>query len=267
MCKTALAGALTGVEGGSSAVGTVSSNGLYIPPATGHTITATSTVDTSKSASASVAVTDLSGVFTYHNNLARDGANSQEFALTPSTVTTARFGKLFSCAADGYPYAQPLWAPGLTINGAAHNVIFMATEHDSVYAFDADANPCTQLWHVSLLGAAETSVPNADVGVGNADIRPEIGVTGTPVIDPETNTLYVVSKSEGPPGTFHQRLHAIDILTGAEKFGGPVDIAASAAGAGDGSAGGNVSFNLQTENQRSGLALVNGVVYIAWAAR
>lgn len=217
-------------------------------------------------ASGNVAITDFAGVFTYHNDLARDGTNTHEFALTVSNVNGASFGKRFSCPVDGYAYAQPLWVPALSVNGSTHNVIFVATEHDSLFAFDGDVSPCMRLWQVSLLGAGETTVPTADVGVGNGDIRPEIGITGTPVIDPASNTLYVVSKSEGPAGTFHQRLHALDLATSVEKFGGPVDIAASVAGNGDGSGGGNVAFNAQGENQRSGLALVNGVVYVAWAS-
>jgi len=214
----------------------------------------------------------LPGVYTYHNNLARDGTNTRENILTPVNVNTATFGKLFSCPVDGAAYTQPLWVPSLGIGGGTHNVIFVATQHDSLYAFDADSSHCTQLWQVNLLDsfhggtAGESSVPWADVGSGYMDIQPEIGVTGTPVIDPVSRTLYVVSKSEGPPGTFHQRLHAIDLATGDEKLGGPVDIAASVSGGGYDNSSGSISFNPQTENQRSALALVKGVVYIAWAA-
>ncbi len=242
-----------------------------------YTITATSVVDNTKSAAATVGVTDLGGVYTYHNDGARDGANSQEYALTPSTVSTSNFGKLFSCAADGAVYAQPLWVANLTINGANHNVVFVATQHDSLYAFDADSNPCITLWSVSLIdtnhgaNAGETTVPSGiggKVGSNDGDITPEVGVTGTPVIDPSTNTLYVVSKSMNLAGTsFYQRLHAIDLLTGAEKFNGPENITSSDVtfpGTGDG--GSQVTFNAQMENQRAGLALVNGVVYVAWAS-
>ena len=109
-------------------------------------------------------------------------------------------------------------------------------------------------------------MPDADAGLGEHDITPEIGVTGTPVINPASNTLYVVSKSEGPTGTFHQRLHALDLATGSEKFSGPVDISASVVGAGYDSSGATVTFNPRTENQRAGLALVNGVVYIVWGS-
>ena len=147
-----------------------------------------------------------------------------------------------------------------------------------MYAFDADANPCVQLWHISLIDSAhggtsgETSVPSGGsgylVGGGAGDITPEVGVTGTPVIDPSSNTLYVVSKSvivSGP--TFFQRFHAIDLATGNEKFSGPANITASNVtfpGTGDGAS--TVSFNPRQESQRPGLALVNGVVYVAWAS-
>jgi hypothetical protein len=272
------------VANGDATVGTVSSNGLYTPPAAAgsHSVTATSVADSSKSASATVAVTDLAGVLTYHNNLARDGTNPQEYALTAPTVSTNTFGKLFSCPVDGAVYTQPLWVPGLSINGATRNVIFVATQHDSVFAFDADANPCVQYWKANLLEAAhggtagETPVPcelglapfYCQVGAGAGDIQPEIGVTGTPVIDAATNTIYVVSKSENTAtGTFYQRLHALDLATGEiEKFNGPELIAASVPGTGDGSSGGMVAFNSQAENQRPGLALANGTVYLTWAA-
>jgi len=263
-----------GVAGGSAAVGTISSGGLYTPPAGAgtHTVQATSTLDTTKSASATIAVTDLAGVVTYHNNVARDGTNTQEYALTTSSVKTASFGKLFSCPVDGAAYTQPLWVPGLSLGGALRNAIFVATQHDSAYAFDADVNPCSQLWHVDLLDAAhggtsgETTVPTGDVGSGFKDILPEIGVTGTPVIDLASGTLYVISKSEGPVGSFHQRLHALDLITGSEKFAGPINIAASVPGTGDGSVGGVLTFDLRNQGQRGAMTLVNGIVYIVWAS-
>ena len=262
-----------GIAGGNSSVGTITANGTYTSPSAGgtHTIVAASVTDSAKSGSSSVAVTDLPGVFTYHNNLARDGTNIKEYALSPSNVTSATFGKLFSCAVDGAVYAQPLWVPNLALSGSKHNVVFAATAHDSVYAFDADQSPCVSLWHVNLLDSAhgasagETSAPNGDVG-GSDDIQPEIGVTGTPLIDHSSNTLYVVSKSEGPSGSFHQRLHALDLATGNEKLGGPANISGSVVGAGYDSSGATVTFNPQTHHQRAGLALVNGVVYVTWAS-
>lgn len=242
-------------------------------------VTATSKADPTKSATATIAITDLTGVTTYHNDLSRDGANMHEFALTPSNVNTTTFGKLFSCTVDGAVYAQPLWVANLTIGGVAHNVAFVATQHDSVYAFDADASPCTTLWHANLLDSShggtsgETSVPSSPpnnlVGNGFGDITPEVGITGTPVIDPATNTLYVVSKSVIPtssPPAFFQRLHGLDLATGNEKFSGPVTISASVPGTGDGSSGGTLSFDPGNEHQRPGLALAAGTVYISWAS-
>jgi hypothetical protein len=154
-------------------------------------------------------------------------------------------------------------------------VVFVATEHDSLYAFDADSSPCVQLWSASLIDAAhgatagETSVPSGVsgnlVGQGEGDLTPEVGVTGTPVIDPASGLLYVVSKSvSAGKNAFYQRLHAIDITTGSEAAGSPVTISGAYPGTGE---GGTVDpFNSQTQNQRPGLALVNGTVYIAWAA-
>jgi hypothetical protein len=269
-----------GVSGGNANGGTISTAGLYSPPAVPgtHTVAAVSVSDDTKSATAMVAVTDLEGVFTYHNDLARDGVNASEYALTTSNVNQSTFGKLFACPLDGAEYTEPLWASGMTVNGIVHNVIFVATQHDSLYAFDADSSPCRQLWHVNLIDSVhggttgESSVCWYDVGSGYQDIQPEIGVVGTPVIDPATHTLYVVSKSEiggcqtGTAKTFYQRLHAIDLSTGNEKFNAPVNISATVSGIGDGSSGGTLNFNLQTHNQRCALALANGVVYISWAS-
>ncbi len=241
------------------------------------TITATSVKDATKSASATIGVTDLAGVFTYHNNAKRDGANTQEYALTTANVASGTFAKLFSCAVDGAIYAQPLWVAQLNIGGAKHNVVIVATMHESVYAFDADANPCSTLWHVSLIDnahggtAGETSVPSgvagAPIGNGYGDIQPEIGITSTPVIDPATNTVYVLSKSwvsSGP--TFFQRLHALDLTSGNEKFTGPHLITGSVAGTAPDAVAGLVNFDPQNQAQRPGLALSNGVVYVCWAS-
>lgn len=251
----------------------------YIAPTTGgiYTVTATTATTGAAAASFNVAVTDLAGVTTFHNDGYRDGANTQEYALTPATVSATTFGKLYSCAVDGAIYTQPLWVPNVTISSAKRNAVFVATQHDSVYAFDADVNtsPCAPLWHANLLDAAhgatsgETPVPSSGgktmVGKGNGDIAPEVGVTGTPVIDLTTNTLYVVSKSVAASGpTFYQRLHALDLLTGNEKFSGPVTISATYPGSGDG--GLTTTFVPQQQNQRPGLALANGIVYIAWSS-
>jgi hypothetical protein len=245
---------------------------LTAPASAGvYTLTATSVSNPAVTASITVAVTGLAGVYTYHDDLARDGANTQEYALTPANVATATFGKLFSCAVDGAVYAQPLWVANLTVGSTRHNVLFAATEHDSLFAFDADANPCATLWQVSLIDSAhggtagETVVPWASVGTGLGDIQPEVGVTSTPVIDPAAGILYVVSKSVDASGVnFYQRLHAIDLASGTEKPGSPVTIAATYPGTGDGST--TVTFSPRYQNQRAALALVNGSVYIAWGS-
>lgn len=269
------------IVGGNLTVGTITTNGLYTPPAKpgNHTITAASG---NLSGSATISVTDLSFILTYHNDLMRDGVNFREYGLKPSTVTTATFGKIFSCPVDGAVYAQPLWFKGLTIGGGVHNVIFVATQHDSAYAFDADASPCVTYWHANLLDtlhggtAGEKSVTWNDVGACYGDIYPEVGVTGTPVIDPSSKTIYMVSASESNPsnsghcagssGNFYHRLHALDLLTGSEKFNAPVTIVASVPGTGDGSINGIVSFNSQLHHQRSGLAFNGGKVYVAFSA-
>lgn len=265
---------------GGSFSATTSSSGqqvtLTAPQAAGvYTITATSAIEATQSSSVQIGVTDLPGMYTYHNDLARDGANQQEYALTPSDVNSSSFGKLFSCIVDGAVYAQPLWVANVEVNGARHNVVYVATEHDSLYAFDADAGPCQTLWQVSLIDVShggtgdETTVPAGPsgylVGKGYGDLTPEVGVTGTPVIDPASNTLYVVSKSMNAAGTlFHQRLHAIDITSGAERPGSPVSIAATYPGTAAG--GSAVTFSARMEDQRPGLALYAGTVYIAWGS-
>ncbi len=255
-----------------------SANGVavsFTAPATAgvYTLTATSLTDSSRSASVTVGVTDLAGVYTYHNDVARDGANTQEYALTAATVGAATFGKLLSCGVDGAVYAQPLWVANLSIAGVMHNVVFVATEHDSLYAFDADASPCLLLWQANLIdvthgaAAGETPVPDGGtnflVGQGDGDISPEVGITGTPVIDPAAGILYVVAKSVDSTGTlFYQRLHAIDLASGSERAGSPAAISATYQ-ADNGSA---VNFSPRQENQRAGLALTNGVLYIAWGS-
>ena len=247
------------------------------------TVTATSIADSTKSATATLGITNLTMVGTFHNDNSRDGANSQEYALTTANVNTASFGKLFSCQVDGAIYAQPLWISNLSINGTVHNVIIVATQHDSVYAFDADASPCVTLWQVSLLDAAhgasagETSVPSAGsnslVGQGYGDVYPEVGITGTPVIDPTTHMLYLVSKScVANALPIYQRLHGISLLDGTEVSGGPtvIDSTISVIGTAPDATGTppntQVAFNAQTEFNRPGLTLSNGTIYIAWGS-
>jgi len=231
-------------------------------------VTATSVADSTKSATATLGVTDLAGVTTYHNDLSRDGANVQEYALNTTTVATATFGKLFSCAVDGAVYAQPLWVPNVSIGGGTHNVIVVATQRDWVYVFDADASPCTMYWGHQYIPSGETYVNYADFTtnhVSTEDIYPDIGITGTPVIDPSTNTIYVVTKTKNTgTTTAHSRLHALSLATGAEGTNSPADISATVTGNCDGAT--TVSFNPLMQNQRPGLALLNGMVYVGWGS-
>ena len=204
-------------------------------------------------------------VLTYHNDQARDGWNANETTLTTSNVNQTNFGKLFSNAVDGEVYGQPLYVPNVNISGGTHNVVYVTTEHDSVYAFDADSAGVTY-WHNSYIGGVTMTVSQADVG-GCPQITPEIGITDTPVIDPATGTIYFAAMTKTVSGgvtTFTQTLHAVDISTGAEKFNGPQTIAGSFPGTGDG--GTTVTFVPQAYKERCALTLVNGVVYTSWAS-
>jgi hypothetical protein len=256
-----------GVEGGSAATGTITPGGLYTPPATVGTHSVSVMLNgLSESASAIVHVTNYPGVYTHHYDNMRTGANLSEAILTHSSVSPSTFGKLVSYPLDGLTIASPLYVANLEIPGqGSHNVVYVATEHNSVYAFDADGDVSTPLWHVSFLGPGVTTVPCADEG-GCGDIPVEIGITGTPVIDPATGTLYVVAKTKEGGSTYVYRLHALDITTGAEKFGGPQVLQASVPGVGLGSSGGVLDFNTLRENQRPALLLENGILYIAFGS-
>jgi len=209
-------------------------------------------------------------VLTHHVDFYRTGVQSHETQLTPTTIETTTFGRLFSLPVDGRVYAQPLWVGNYTMaDNKAHNVLFVATQHDSVYAFDADGKIPTGgfYWHVNLLAAGETTVPSADTG--STDIVPEIGITGTPVIDRVAGVIYLVAKSKlvsGSKTTYYQRLHALSLATGKEMMSGPVVILPTVSGTGDGSSGGKITFNPLTQNQRAALALAGGSVWIAWAS-
>jgi hypothetical protein len=209
------------------------------------------------------------GMATYHYDNFRTGQNTHENILNPSVVSKDTFGKLFAQSVDGQIYGEPLYRPNLVIPGKGiHNVLFVGTEHDSVYAFDADNNlgaNAGPLWHVSFLNPAKgiTTIPSSDVG--SKMIFPEIGITGTPAINTGTGTLYLVAATK-ENGTYVQRLHALDVTTGAEKFGGPVVIRARVPGTGWGSTNGMITFDPLRHNQRPALLLLNGVVHISWAS-
>jgi Chitobiase/beta-hexosaminidase C-terminal domain/Legume lectin domain len=201
-------------------------------------------------------------VITQHYDNFRTGQNLNETILTPANISSGRFGKIFSYSVDGDVYAQPLYVPNVGIPGKGmHNVIYIVTEHDSVYALDADSNSggnSTPLWQTSFIDPAHgiTPVSSGDVNCNN--ISPEIGITSTPVIDPTTGTIYVVAKTK-ENGSFFQRLHALDITTGAEKLDGPVTIQASYNN-------GALDFDPLTNNNRTGLLQSNGNIYLAWAS-
>ena len=262
--------AVDGVANGSAANGTISTSGnfaIYSPPPTAgpHLVTAQLIANPGALGSAQVEVTDFPGTLTWRNDNLRSGVNSQELALAPSTVSSSTFGKLFSCTIDGDAYAQPLYVPNLAIPGmGTHNVVFVATEKDSVFAFDADANPCQQLWQASLIpaGSEVISTPNADIA--STDIVPYVGITGTPVISLNTSALYVVSKTVAPGNSqnlnsvYGQRLYALDLATGENKIQTQgIQFATPEPGP---------VFSSLLENQRAALLLEDPIIYVAFAS-
>jgi Immunoglobulin I-set domain len=203
-------------------------------------------------------------VLTYHNDIARTGQNLNETVLTPSNVTSAKFGKLGFYTVDGLVDAQPLYASSVAVpSNGTHNLLIAATEHDSVYTFDADTG--ATIWHTSMLKSGETTSDNR----GCSQVTPEIGVTSTPVIDRTggaNGVVYVVATSKDGAGNYHQRLHALDLALGTELFSGPAEIQATYPGTGDNSNGPNVVFDPGQYEERAGLLLMNGVVYTGWAS-
>jgi len=189
------------------------------------------------------------GYLTWKNNNARTGLQPNETILTPANVNATQFGVKFTVPIDGWAYAQPLYVAGLTIGGAQHNVVFVATEHDSVYAFDADAAG-PPLWHRSLLGPGITTVQTA--GNHEIPVQPEVGITSTPVIDPASGTIYVLAQTQ-ENGAFPSKLHALDITTGAERPGSPAVLS-------------DPAFDGKQEFERSALLLANGNVYASFAS-
>ena len=218
-------------------------------------------------------------VLTSHNDNARTGLNPNETVLAPANVNMSGFGQIFSQPVDGQVYAQPLYVSKVAIpNKGTHNVVFVATMHDSVYAFDADSNSGSNappLWHTSFINpAAGVIVPQAiDAAGGSGDcgtFSGDVGIIGTPVIDITNGTLYVVARTKEPspppngPIVQVQRLHALDITTGNERPNSPIAVTATVSGTGDG--GTSVSFNPVRELQRSALLLAAGIVYVSWAS-
>jgi hypothetical protein len=198
-------------------------------------------------------------VLTYKNDLSRSGQNLSESTLTPANVTSSSFGLLRNLPVDGKVDAQPLYVSQLSVSGSAHNVLFVATEHDSVYAFDADTGSI--LWQVTLLAAGEAVSDTRGCG----QVVPEIGVTATPVIDRSAGargTLYVVAMSKDASANYHQRLHALDLTTGAELLDGPAQITAAYPTA----AGGSTTFSPGQYEERAALLLLNGTIYTSWTS-
>ncbi len=208
-------------------------------------------------------------VVTYHYDNLRTGQNIHETILTPANVNSTTFGKLGAFTVDGLVDAQPLYLSSVAIpNVGTKNVLYVATEHDSVYAFDADSvkgNTASFLWKVSLVGAGETSSDNR----GCSQVTPEIGVTSTPVIDRTRGphgAIYVVAMSKDANGNYFHRVHALDLTTGAELFGGPTLVQATYPGTGDNSSGGNVVFDAKQYKERPGLLEINGTIYTTWSS-
>ncbi len=202
-------------------------------------------------------------VLTYHNNISRTGLNTKETILTLGNVNQASFGKLFTLPADGLVDAEPLYLSAVSVAGVTHNLVVVASEHGSVYAYDADTG--AKIWQITTLKPGEKTSDNR----GCSQVTPEIGITATPVIArPKTGNpvIYLVAMSKDSAGKYHQRLHALDATTGAEVHGGPVDIAATYPGTGDNSSGGNVIFDPGQYKERAGLLLIGNNLYLAWAS-
>ena len=216
------------------------------------------------SEAALLTVNAATDVLTWHNDTARTGQNLTETILTTSNVNSAQFGKLGFYPVDGLVDAQPLYASNVaTSNNGTHNLLIVPTEHDSVYAFDADSG--SVVWQVSLLKSGETSSDDRNC----VFVSPEKGVTSTPVIDRSrgpNGAIYAVAMSKDAKGNYFQRLHALDLALGTELFGGPVDIQATYPGTGDNTDGTNVTFDPGQYMERPALLLLNGVIYTTWSS-
>jgi hypothetical protein len=242
---------------GACVAGTISPTGLFTPPnaAGSNIVTATLRVNSSAIGTATVKVTDFLGMLTWRNDNSRSGVNGRELALAPSTVSSTTVGRLFSCPIDGYAYAQPLYVPNLRISGrGVHNVVFVATEMDTVFAFDADASPCQLLWKTSVIPSGSQPIAGF-----NLNIEPFIGITGTPTISIEASELYVVAAIQTPPNQPNPNqisppdshiLYALDLATGAVVASTSLD----------------PILESSAQLQRAALLLDNGMVYIAFGS-
>ena len=232
----------------SNSAGSVTSNG------------ATLTVNSAPSGGSGPSASALD-VLTFHNDISRTGQDTNESRLTTSNVVSTGFGLVGSMNVDGHVDAEPLYVQGVTIGGASHNVVYVATENDSLYAFDADNY--AQLWHQSLLGTNESTPSTSDV-FGCTQVSPQLGITATPVIDLSAGshgTIFAVAMSKDTNGNFHQRLHALDLATGAELNSGPTEIQGTYA-----NSGGQTTFAPQQYEERAALLLLNGTVYLSWTS-
>lgn len=261
---------VNGIAGGNSTVGTILVSGAYTAPgrvpSAPISVSAVSAADATKSASASVNVLGYGGVLSWHNDLAISGHNLEETTLTPSNVNPTLFGKLAAYPLDDQAFAQPLYVSGVLFPSVGqHNAVYVATESNTVYALDADGKASAPFWKKRLMPPAATPVDGTKTGGAGGPITPRVGITGTPVIDGSSGTLFVVSVTQESSGQVH-RLHALDITTGNEKFGGPVVIQATVSGTGAGSKNGQIAFDPTLELQRAALSLINGVVYIGWGS-
>ena len=251
-----------GIAGGNASVGTITTGGLYAAPANlgSHTVTATSSALPTYSVNAAVSVINAPNgtvsMLTYHNDDVRDGVNANETVLNTSNVNSQTFGKLFALPVDAQVYAQPLYLPNLTIGGVRHNVVFVATENDTVYAYDADDLSDSPLWKDHLATPLQISDDDG--------IKPLLGITATPVIDTSTGTIYVLT-DDLESGNKVFRLHALDVATGNEKFGGPVVVTGTVSGTGWDSVNGEITLETNCY-QRNGLALdpASNAIYISF---